>query len=90
MGRRSGPPPPPPLCCQSRVLHQVKKEKKNGNSAIHFRLTLMSLDVTGLTPWRASGIKHRKNEVYIDVIESVNMLVSAKGTLLRADVEGQV
>ncbi len=66
-----------------------RKEGGEKNAFSYFDLVFLS-DVTGLTPWRASGIKHRKNEVYIDVIESVNMLVSAKGTLLRADVEGQV
>merc|ERR1712048_714415 len=36
------------------------------------------------------GIKHRKNEVYIDVIENVNILMSAKRERLRADVTGQI
>ena len=45
---------------------------------------------TGNTSWRTEGIKHKKNEVYIDVIESVNVLLSSKGTLLRADVSGQI
>lgn len=26
--------------------------------------------------WRSEGIKYRKNEVFLDVIESVNLLVS--------------
>jgi hypothetical protein len=33
---------------------------------------------------------HKKNEVYIDVLERVNLLVSSNGTLLRSDVSGQV
>lgn len=32
--------------------------------------------VTGAVSWRSDGIKHRKNEVYLDVIENVNLLVS--------------
>ena len=35
-------------------------------------------------------MKYHKNVVFVDVIEAVNMLVSAKGTLLRSDVHGQV
>jgi hypothetical protein len=33
----------------------------------------------GPCPWRQPGIKYRKNELFIDVIESVNLLISAKG-----------
>jgi AP-1 complex subunit mu len=32
--------------------------------------------VTNAVSWRSEGIKYRKNEVFLDVIESVNMLVS--------------
>lgn len=34
--------------------------------------------VTNAVSWRSEGIKYRKNEVFLDVIESVNMLVSFK------------
>ena len=33
--------------------------------------------VTNAVSWRSEGIKYRKNEVFLDVIESVNMLVRA-------------
>lgn len=46
--------------------------------------------MTGATSWRAEGIFYKRNEVYIDVIESVNVLMSVKNTVLRADVSGQV
>jgi AP-2 complex subunit mu-1 len=36
------------------------------------------------------GIVHKKNEVFLDVLESVNLLVSANGAVLRNDVTGQV
>lgn len=34
--------------------------------------------VTNAVSWRSDGLKYRKNEVFLDVIESVNMLVSLK------------
>lgn len=37
--------------------------------------------VTNAVSWRSEGIKYRKNEVFLDVIESVNLLVSAKNIL---------
>lgn len=33
--------------------------------------------VTNAVSWRSEGIRYRKNEVFLDVIESVNMLVRA-------------
>jgi len=55
------------------------------------QLKQITIAATGATPWRPDGtIKHRKNEVYIDVVENVNVLVSQKGTLLKSDVQGQV
>ena len=35
--------------------------------------------VTGALDWRQEGIRYRKNEVFIDVLESVNLLLSASG-----------
>jgi len=32
--------------------------------------------VTNAVSWRSEGVKYRKNEVFLDVIESVNLLVS--------------
>jgi len=46
--------------------------------------------VTGQTPWRQQGIKYRKNEVFLDVVESLNLLVSANGTILRSEIVGAV
>lgn len=48
------------------------------------------LAVTGAVSWRKEGIKYRKNEVFLDVVESVNLLVSAHGTLLRSEIVGAI
>jgi AP-2 complex subunit mu-1 len=45
---------------------------------------------TGALSWRRSDIKYRKNEAFVDVIEDVNLLMSATGNTLRADVNGQI
>ena len=39
--------------------------------------------VTNEVSWRPEGIKYRKNEVFLDVIESVNLLAGAQGNVLR-------
>jgi AP-2 complex subunit mu-1 len=49
--------------------------------------------------YRRSDIKYRRNEAFVDVIENVNLLMSATGTpqlvanpgtALRTDVSGQI
>lgn len=40
--------------------------------------------VTNAVSWRSEGIKYKKNEVFIDVIESVNLLVSSMPPVLGA------
>jgi AP-2 complex subunit mu-1 len=62
----------------------VKSEKAVEDSS---RITIQA---TGAISWRRNDIKYRKNEAFIDVIESVNLLMSNTGTILRADVAGQI
>jgi AP-2 complex subunit mu-1 len=54
------------------------------------RIDKITVQATGAIPWRGQDIKHRKNEIYIDAVESVNLLMSDKGNVLRADVSGQI
>ena len=44
--------------------------------------------VTNAVSWRSDGLKYRKNEVFLDVIESVNLMVSANGSVLRSEIVG--
>ena len=50
----------------------------------------ITMQATGALSWRRDNIKYRKNEAFVDVIEDVNLLVSASGTVLRADVNGAI
>lgn len=49
-----------------------------------------TLQVTGAVGWRKDGLRYKKNEVFLDVIETVNMLMSAQGSVLRCDVQGKL
>jgi AP-1 complex subunit mu len=40
--------------------------------------------VTNAVSWRSEGIKYRKNEVFLDVIESVNLLVGTTFYFLQS------
>ncbi|KXJ14299.1 AP-2 complex subunit mu [Exaiptasia diaphana] len=46
--------------------------------------------VTGQIGWRREGIKYRRNELFLDVLESVNLLMSPQGQVLSAHVSGRV
>ncbi|GJQ66797.1 hypothetical protein Trydic_g18565 [Trypoxylus dichotomus] len=46
--------------------------------------------VTNAVSWRSEGIKYRKNEVFLDVIESVNLLANANGNVLRSEIVGAI
>jgi len=47
-------------------------------------------ELTNVVYWRNENIKYRKNEVFLDVVESVNLLVNANGTLLRSEINGAI
>ncbi|EIE22155.1 Mu1-adaptin [Coccomyxa subellipsoidea C-169] len=44
--------------------------------------------VTNAVSWRSEGIRYKKNEVFLDVVESVNLLVNSNGTVVRSEVMG--
>lgn len=46
--------------------------------------------LTNAVSWRGEGVKYRKNEVFLDVIESVNLLVSANANVLQSEIVGAV
>eukprot|EP00644_Phytophthora_capsici_P000525 jgi/Phyca11/540430/estExt2_Genewise1Plus.C_PHYCAscaffold_40965 len=50
----------------------------------------LTSQITGAIDWRREGIRYKRNEVYLDVFESVNLLMSSTGTVLRNEVAGQV
>ncbi|KAI4810102.1 hypothetical protein KUCAC02_018950 [Chaenocephalus aceratus] len=66
----------PQLCI---IQHQTKEEQSQITS-----------QVTGQIGWRREGIKYRRNELFLDVLESVNLLMSPQGQVLSAHVSGRV
>ncbi|PIK58167.1 putative AP-1 complex subunit mu-1 isoform X1 [Apostichopus japonicus] len=46
--------------------------------------------ITNAVSWRSEGVKYRKNEVFLDVIESVNLLVNTNGNVLRSEIVGAI
>jgi len=46
--------------------------------------------ITNAVSWRTEGIKHKKNEIFLDVIEKLNLLVSSNGNVLKSEILGVV
>ena len=46
--------------------------------------------ITNAVSWRSEGIRYRKNEVFLDVVESVNMLANAQGNVVRSEIIGAI
>lgn len=46
--------------------------------------------VTNAVSWRPEGIFYKKNELFLDVIESVDFLLGADGKIIRNDVQGKI
>ena len=46
--------------------------------------------MTNIVGWRPEGIKHPKIEIFLDVVEKLNLLVSANGNVLRSEILGTV
>ena len=59
----------------------------------YFKLEMITgppMAVTNAVSWRSEGIKHRKNEVFLDVVESINLLVSSSGNVLHSEIVGAI
>ena len=61
----------PPLRPLRRGLQRRAMESRNA-----------TMQVTGAVSWRREGLKYKKNEVYLDIVESINVLMTAKGAQL--------
>jgi len=46
--------------------------------------------ITNAISWRAEGIQHKKNEVFLDFEERLNYLMSADGSVLGSKVKGSL
>mmetsp|Transcript_11570 Transcript_11570/g.25721 ORF Transcript_11570/g.25721 Transcript_11570/m.25721 type:complete len:425 (-) Transcript_11570:219-1493(-) len=75
-----------PQTCESKILREVVTQESN-------RLECAPrppIALTNAVSWRSEGIKHRKNEIFLDVIEKLNLLVSSNGTVLHSEIIGSV
>ena len=65
-------------------------EKKKKNKEDKITDVMVPTAASNVVSWRPEGITHKKNEVFLDVIERLNILVSANGNVLRSEILGRV
>jgi len=41
-------------------------------------------------PWRAAGVHYSQNEIYMDIMEEVDAIVSSTGAIVSSDVSGSI
>lgn len=46
--------------------------------------------VTNVVSWRKEGISYKKNEAFLDVVESINMLINSNGQVLNSEILGEI
>lgn len=46
--------------------------------------------VTNAVSWRSEGLKYRRNEVFLDVVESINLLANSNGNVIKSEIVGAV
>jgi AP-1 complex subunit mu len=54
----------------------------------HKLVTKPPIALTTAVSWRSEGIVHKKNEIFLDVVEKLNLLVASNGTVLRSEIVG--
>lgn len=54
------------------------------------KLKQLTMQATSANAWRREGIYYKKNNIYIDVVETTNVVFSSKGTVLKTDVSGSI
>jgi len=68
----------------------ITDEGVKSQVAVREEASKITIQATGAISWRRNDIKYRKNEAFVDVVESVNLSMSSSGTVLRADVDGKI
>jgi len=94
-----------PQLTESKILKEYITQKglqleNKTTPAVSINKTMPSMDhqqqvkassaATSTVSWRPDGIKYRKNEVFLDVIEAVNLTVNSQGQIIKNEIIGRV
>ncbi|KAF3852227.1 hypothetical protein F7725_005582 [Dissostichus mawsoni] len=76
-----------PQTTDSKILQEYITQE---STKLEVAKSKVPTTVTNAVSWRSEGIKYKKNEVFIDVIESINVLVNANGSVMSSDIVGSI
>uniref|UniRef100_A0A7R9Y760 MHD domain-containing protein n=1 Tax=Prasinoderma coloniale TaxID=156133 RepID=A0A7R9Y760_9VIRI len=74
-----------PQYCEAKILAEFIKTDAHAAEKSDVKAPMA---VTNAVSWRQEGITYKKNEVFLDVVESVNLLVNSNGSVVRSEVCG--
>jgi AP-1 complex subunit mu len=73
-----------PQTTEAKILKEYILQESHKQSVAND----VPIAVTNAVSWRKEGIKYRKNEIFVDTVEKVNLLVGSKGQVLHSEVIG--
>ncbi|XP_049850274.1 AP-1 complex subunit mu-like [Schistocerca gregaria] len=76
-----------PQVTEAALLKKYITQKSHHLSKARVRVPKEVMDRVS---WRPEDVSYSKNEVYLDVVEKVNLLVSASGAILHSEIFGQI
>lgn len=79
-----------PQNCDAGVLKTYITQTGVKRQTTRVEQTQITAQVTGKVGWRREGIRYRCNEIFLDVLEHVNLLMSPQGHTLSAYVDGRI
>ena len=72
---------------EAHKMAEMKNFKKKPETLADIKVPIAASNAVG---WRNDNVKHSKNEVYLDVVERLNILVSAEGNVIKSEILGAV
>jgi len=70
------------------VMAKIQQAMTGGSSSI-LSDALPTGTVSNM-PWRKAGVTHPNNEIYIDIVEEIDAILSASGGIISSDVSGSI
>jgi len=77
-----------PQSLDSTILRSFITQE--GNRMLDYSKAKPPIALTNAVSWRTEGIKHKKNEIFLDVVEKVNLLVATNGNVLHSEILGSI
>ena len=77
-------------CTNKQQTHNKKiQQAMTGGSSSILSEALPTGTVSNM-PWRKAGVTHPNNEIYVDIVEEIDAILSANGSVISSDVSGSI